>query len=317
MTAPVILLGPGRSYTTLVAAMLGQHPAHYGLPELNLGLADTVGAWLRISGGGRRPLAHGLLRTLAQVVGGAQTVEQVEAALAWLTANSEMPMEELAALLRAEIAPRALVEKSPLMTTRPVYLQRVLRQFPDARFIHLTRHPRTACDSMLKWQAYASLLRMGGAESYDRRSDPPVFDPQVHWYLTNALVVEMLDTLPPERWRRLRGEDVLEDPARSLGEICDWLGVDTGPEAIADMLHPEASPFAVTGPPNAPLGGDPGFFSSPALRPFSAPDASLAGPLPWRPDGAGLSDAVVAMAQTFGYDDAPGSVSLRRAARGG
>ena len=36
MTAPLFLLAPPRSYTSLVNAMLGQHPQAFGLPELCL-----------------------------------------------------------------------------------------------------------------------------------------------------------------------------------------------------------------------------------------------------------------------------------------
>ncbi len=36
MAAPLFLLAPPRSYTSLINAMLGQHPQAYGLPELCL-----------------------------------------------------------------------------------------------------------------------------------------------------------------------------------------------------------------------------------------------------------------------------------------
>lgn len=306
---PVILLGPGRSFTTVVAAMLGQHPAHFGVPELNTGVADTVGEFLRITSNATRPVGQGLIRAVAQLALGEQSVASIEETRAWLVANAAMPMTELVLHLREAVAPRALVEKSPLMTANPEYLQRMLHQFPDARFIHLTRHPRSACQSMLRWPAYEMLLRMGVAESFDRRCTPPVFDPQVHWFLANGLVMEMLDSLPPDRWRRIQGETVLEDPAGSLAPICDWLGVDSGPEALAAMQRPEDSPFAVAGPPNAQYGGDPSFFEAPHLRPFRRPEATLSGPLPWRPDGAGFSADVVEMAHVFGYHDTPESAS--------
>ena len=39
---PVFILAPPRSYTTLICAMLGQHPELYGLPELHLFIAERM-----------------------------------------------------------------------------------------------------------------------------------------------------------------------------------------------------------------------------------------------------------------------------------
>jgi hypothetical protein len=33
---PLVILAPGRSYTSVVCTMLGQHPQMYNLPELHL-----------------------------------------------------------------------------------------------------------------------------------------------------------------------------------------------------------------------------------------------------------------------------------------
>mgnify|MGYP006327808131 CR=1 FL=1 len=48
MAAPVFLLAPPRSYTSLINAMLGQHPQCFGLPELCLFNVETlVELWVR------------------------------------------------------------------------------------------------------------------------------------------------------------------------------------------------------------------------------------------------------------------------------
>ena len=44
MLAPLFILCPGRSFSSVVASMIGQHPDAYGLPELNLFLGPTLGA---------------------------------------------------------------------------------------------------------------------------------------------------------------------------------------------------------------------------------------------------------------------------------
>ena len=45
--APLVILCPARSFSSVVCAMLGQHPQTYGLPELHLFITDTVDDLLR------------------------------------------------------------------------------------------------------------------------------------------------------------------------------------------------------------------------------------------------------------------------------
>jgi hypothetical protein len=65
------------------------------------------------------------------------------------------------------------------------------------------------------------------------------------------------------------------------------------------MMHPETSPFACYGPPNALYGNDPNFMEHPRLRPFVYQPR----PLVWEtPSGeVELSEQVRAYAMMFGY----------------
>lgn len=304
MSSAVFILGPGRSYTTVTAGMLGQHPELFGVPELNLAIADSVEQWLVGAGRPGAVYRHGVLRTLAQFMEGEQSVGSVSRAGAWLIENRHLSTGDLMRMIAEHVAPRRIVEKSPLHVVRDDYLARLDRFFPDARYIHIVRHPMTSCTSMMKADWYQNLLRSGVAESWDRRTAPAVFDPQVHWYDTHDRILRFLSQFPPERQRRVRGEDVLSD-TRSIAELCRWLGIDDGPSAIEAMRHPEQSPFACEGPPNARWGNDPSYQKSPALRPYSPTPASLSESLPWRQDGQGLAPVVVEMAREFGYADSP------------
>lgn len=67
------------------------------------------------------------------------------------------------------------------------------------------------------------------------------------------------------------------------------------------MLHPEDSPYACLGPFGAHLGNDINFLRSPAFRPGGVASPGLTGPLPWRRDGHGFRDEVLALARTLGY----------------
>ena len=99
----------------------------------------------------------------------------------------------------------------------------------------------------------------------------------------------------------MRPGDLIGDPRRTLTELLIWLGLDSGDEAVARMMHPELSPFARFGPPAARLGNDIFFLERPALRPGRAQQHRLEGPLEWRQDGEGFLPEVVELAQRFGY----------------
>jgi hypothetical protein len=66
------------------------------------------------------------------------------------------------------------------------------------------------------------------------------------------------------------------------------------------MKHPEESPFACFGPPNALFGNDPGFLKEPALRPYKVKPQELESPLSWNPE-LRFSDIVIELAEYLGY----------------
>lgn len=301
MNRAVLILAPGRSFTSVGAGIIGAHPQLFGLPELNLALADTVGEWMELA---IQPhydvFAHGVLRTVAYFAEGEQTADSVARAHDWLERNRHLTTAELMRMLAEHVAPRMIVEKSPLHTSREEYLERLEDFFPEAYWIHLVRHPMATCLSMLNTDWYLFLLRSGLIDTLDRRTDPPVFDPQVHYYDMHDRILKFLTRIPAERQRRVRGEDLLRDTAE-MAAIARWLEIDDSAEALEATRHPEHSPFASVGPPNASLGNDPGFQMSPALRPSKSAPPELGGPLPWREDGQEFAPAVMEMARQFGY----------------
>lgn len=307
---PVIMLSPPRSFSTVVCAMLGQHPQLYGLPETQLFVAETMGGWWEACSRATFPMTHGLLRAVAELVFGAQTELQVAHAAGWLrrrwTVSTGLVFEALA----ARAAPRRLVEKSPSIVYQVESMRRAQQMFPHARFIHLTRHPRGHGESVMKHIRESSkdgpvprwLLDLAADGSPAVTPHPLTIDPQRAWLRLNRNIADFLADVPPERQMRVRGEDVLRDPQGTLGEIAGWIGVRQDAAAIEEMLHPERSPYARFGPAGAMYGNDVFFLQSPALRPDRARPHSLDGPLSWRQDGQGFLPDVRALAREFGYD---------------
>jgi Sulfotransferase family len=297
---------PPRSFTSIVCAMLGQHPQMYGLPEVHPFLAETMR---------ERPRTHqkGLLRVVAQLFAEEQTVQTIAQAQRWVNARANRTCVAVFRELAEKVSPRLLVDKSPTTIMRSEYLQRVRRAFPGAKFIHLLRHPRSHGESMRKqrslafdggkpWRAFRQNTAIAGPMAAAAARRLRVFDHSRDWYTWNMNIITFLDGLPEGQRMRVLGEDLLREPDAYLRKIAEWLGLRTDEEAIEAMKHPERSPYACIGPVNAPFGNNRGFLEAPALRRNSpAKELKLEGPLSWRDDGGELSPEVKELAREFGY----------------
>lgn len=311
MLDPVILLAPGRCFSSLACAMLGQHPGLYAIPETQLLTRDSVGEWLEDFGTGIH--SHGLLRAVAEIIFGGQADTTIVAARHWVTQRSRVSTAELLHELAAELAPLVLVEKTPMITYRPEHMRRVQRAFPRARFLHLARHPAGYGRSLLEFFRLRAPRRRARllAQIADRESifygllDPgePAAepDPQRCWLLRNNEVLAFTGALPRSQTCLVRSEELLANTRAALRQICGWLQLADDTSAINDMLHPECSPFAGFGPSLARFGADPKFLANPCLRPRSEQLPSLDGPMPWSARRAIYSPAVRTLAARLGY----------------
>jgi hypothetical protein len=278
--------------------MVGQHPQCYGMPELNLFLEGTLEELVESMGGYKQIQLHGLLRAVAQIYVGEQTIVSLDAARRWLIRRYKHTTARVYQELCARTAPLIVVDKSPAYALHKESLDRIAKAFPDARYIHLLRHPRSQGDSIMKI-AKGAMAVLGNSIDYD--TDPPTIDPQIVWCRLQENILGFLEGVPIARQLRLRGEDLLNDPLNGLRGLCRWLEIAEDDVALAAMLHPEDSPYACLGPLGAHLGNDINFLRSPAYRPGTIPMPSLDGPLPWRTDGRAFNERTLRLAHSLGY----------------
>jgi hypothetical protein len=249
-----------------------------------------------------------------------QTEKTIKQAMGWVRRRLSLSTGAMMNALAQRVYPLIPVEKSPLMVFRVTSMQRAYDVFPQARFIHLLRHPRSHGESLLKFlretqkspqfsKQAEDLTRLasrppalpGPGEEPEPPVPPGTLDPQWGWYHPHRTILDFLAGVPSSQVFRIRGEDILTDPDRALRPLMAWLGLRDDAEAIEEMKHPERSPYACFGPPGAKYGMDPFFLKSPALRPSRAEPKSLDGPLAWREDGRGFAPAVRRLALEFGY----------------
>jgi hypothetical protein len=289
--SPLLILCPMRSFSSVLCAMLGQHPQTYGLPEVNLFIADTVYELLRLHT--RRPHGmHGLLRALAQLHDGEQSEKTIDNAREWLDEHQSWSTCDVFDHIIDAVAPRIAIDKTPRTVLRPEYLARAYEFYPQARFLHVTRHPLTTGNSLLA--NVSKNAEWGGTFSPDR------IKPEQIWIRAHQNIVDMCERLPLGQWMRIKGEDLLSDPECYLPQIAEWLEIDTDTDSIAAMMYPERSPFACPGPSNAFLGNDPDFLKDPALRKPTSTQPRLSEPVSWL-DDEHFSKPTLKLARQFGY----------------
>jgi Sulfotransferase family len=314
--APIFVLAPPRSFSTVIAAMLGQHPQLYGLPELHLFSARNIDAWLGMCKLATFDMDHGLLRVAAELFFGDQTESAVTRAAGWLRRRSHWSTALVLEEIAKTVSPRVLVEKSPSIVYRLDHLKRSLDLFPSGRFIHLVRHPRGHGESVMKylearrklgpllpshWLIQLASFPSLSSENPDTNQARRELDPQRSWYALNLNICEFLEWVPDGQKLVIRGEDVMADPDKELTQIVRWLGLRDDAEAIGAMKHPEKSPYSSYGPPRARYGSDRNFMADPHFRQRTAEKMEFDGPLSWRKDCGTLLPEVRGLAQKLGY----------------
>lgn len=247
------VLAPPRSCSSLITAMLGQHPALYATAELECFTADTLAGCLAYAQRVPVVTTHGLLRSVAQLLCGEQSNTSVTAARQWLEARLHWSGADLVHWVEAQIAPRRLLEKSPIHVLRWESLQRLVAISDNEPVLHLTRHP------------VSSMVSLGNAYRRQGRTLSPG-EALRTWVAGHSNIVRWIGTHPNHDALQVRSEDLLADPENQLRRIANHLGVSSDPDALEAMLHPEQSPYACRGPSLAPSGNDPHWMAAPALR---------------------------------------------------
>lgn len=314
----IFVLAFARSYSTLTSAMLGCHPEVYAFPEMVLFTGEPLGQilpqerddgfeWYNYRGSGP-------VRAVAQIVFGGQDAEHITRATQWLRRYRESPAREVFDILVRRIEPLLPIEKSPDSFLTLDNFKTLLDAYPRARCIHIVRNPVSAIRSWAEQQigrrcyfeglvtpeAWANDISSG---RWDARAQGFVWYGASMWYRCNRLAEVFGDRLGPDRYLRVRGEDIaVADSTASFTRITQWLGVSDRPEDLERMRHPEAWDYAFRGPSRAPGGGDFVFFANPSLDSQRIPTLDLTQPPEWEIP-AEAWNKISALAARLGYVD--------------
>ncbi len=290
---PLFILCPGRSFSSVISSVIGQHPQAFGLPEVNLFSRDLVGDLIDydVPFVGLSGVASGLRRAVAELKYGGQTDATVSRAERWLSQRRDWTGARMFGELCQLAAPRMVVDKSP-SNTQVQAIERLFAAFPNARYLHISRHPRATSRSRAK--AYDSRLKLKALVGD--------VDHHTYWQERHEIALRPAREFAPGQYMFLHGEWFFEDPRAVLVQICQWLDLSTDAAALDRMMRPEDSPFAVVGPARARYGNNKGFIENPHLRVGKIREENLDDPLEWmEPDETHFSDGNRALAHQLGY----------------
>ncbi|WP_030908124.1 sulfotransferase family protein [Streptosporangium amethystogenes] len=294
---PVFLLAPARSYSTVSLALLSGHHDLFGFPEMVSFSGTTVGdLFVAVDGANERyrdfhtVRLSGISRAVAEIEFGDQEPQAIQEAHAWMRRRSSWTMGELFDHLLDGIDPLIGLEKSPETVLSDEALHRCLDTYPNARFIHLTRHPISTQRSMMSH--LRALTGITGTALAVRAASS--------WYLAHRRIVSVTRDLPEHQVIRVRAEDLLGEPVVRLPPILDWLCLPYDAECLARMTRTEKWRFAGMGRDRNLYGGDWKFMKSPELRPVERP-----GPVAFDDDwglSAEIRRRIIELAQELGYE---------------
>lgn len=297
--APIFILAAPFSGASWLAGVLGQHPQLYALPQIFPLMADSVGELLEVFGLSQLGHGDGLRRAIAELECGGQNDAQIAAADHWLDARRDWPVAQLLAALAAAAAPRRLVIPDAEAPLRPQELRRLAAAVPDARWLHLTRHPWTQGCRFGAWLAERLFVPV---DFRDHAVQPPVPEPQLPWLRANRNLDLARAALLPGQGRRLASEDFEQDFDAAIAALCDGLALPHDAWLRAAMARPEDWRFAAPGPASAPGGLEAEVWAefAPSVEAL-AESPQLQGSLPWRHDGTLFAPEILALADSYGY----------------
>jgi hypothetical protein len=242
----LFVLAPPRSGTTLLRVMLAGHPGLFAAAELQLLGFHTLQERREAFSGKFSLWLEGTIRAVMEL----QSCDASEAQrLMEGYEQSGLTTKEFYAQLQAWIGDRTLVDKSPSYVLDFGSLEKAERDFDDALYIQLVRHPYAMVKSFEKYHMEQVLFL--------REHD---FSPrqlaELVWLASHENTNRFLEDIPEGRKARIRYEDLVAEPDRVMRGLCDDLGLAFHPSLadpyndietkMVDGIHPVSAPMGDT-----------------------------------------------------------------------
>ncbi|MCR6641597.1 MAG: SDR family NAD(P)-dependent oxidoreductase [Sporocytophaga sp.] len=250
LTKPsVFLLSTPRSGSTLLRAMLMGNSKLFAPPELHLlNFSNLKERKLLLGNSG---LGDGLIETI-------KTLKNIsiEEAKSWLEQEEfkSLPVKEMYRRIQELTDDMMLVDKSPSYASDINVLRKAEKQFTNAKYVFLVRHPYAVMESIVRNRFHKFIP--------GNESDPDKNAEKI-WYDFNKNIVDFISEIPSGKAITVYYEDLIANPNATLKAITDFLQI---PFEEA-MLHPYEGNKLIKGlHDNSMSVGDPNFLKHNSVK---------------------------------------------------
>jgi hypothetical protein len=249
-TRLILILSSERSGSTLTRVILGEHSRVVAPQEIFLLRYPDYAGWRR-----EKSVAIESLVEYFRLLGRPKTAQEIDAACGGFTTL------ETYGWLMDFLPPGAfLLDKTPAYANDGATLRRSLALSPF--YIWLLRHPLGVIESHVRikrearrapgWQGWRRRLRdtaiRVGSVAH-RGMTPLARQRETKWVVQQTVIREFLASVPAERQCRLRFEQLVTDPARTMERLCERLGLDVEP-AMLEVCRERRAMNVNLGDPN-------------------------------------------------------------------
>jgi amino acid adenylation domain-containing protein len=220
----IFILAPPRSGTTLLRVMLAGHPRLFAASELQLLGFNTLRERKAAFTGKFSAWLEGTLRAIMEL----KDCDADEAKrIMGRYEEQAYTTKAFYRVLQEWIGDRILVDKSPSYAFDLETLKKAERDFEDALYIHLARHP---CPMVRSFESMHmdQVLFLG---------DHPFSTHQLGeliWTISHQNILEFLHNVPENRQFRMTFEELTHRPQETMEAMCAALGL----EFHSDLLQP-------------------------------------------------------------------------------
>lgn len=210
---PIFIVGCERSGTTMLGAMLGSSPSALTTPESQFVIPLLPRAHEAIRGKELEQIIAGLCDAWRLRIWGIRDLParlSVSLAASGATYSYRQVISQVIRLYAEDVAKDSAgiwIDHTP---THIKFVDRLFKVFPDARFLHLVRDGRAVALS-LQQVTWGRTTTYQAAEWWSRR-------------VCMGATVEL--KYGPARVMRVRYEDVVLEPERTLREVCRFAGME-------------------------------------------------------------------------------------------
>ena len=211
------ILSSPRSGSTLLQRMLDQHPEIESPEELHLLHFDSYSQrYSSLNEDSTKHLLGGTIRLRSKINNiSLEQSRDVEDDLI----SSHQSILHFYDEINDRFEGKYLVDKTPSYTYSKETLERILKLFPDAKFIYLARHPSAVIKSLIDSQLSEIIpftRRYGGDQSSI---------PEMLWSLCNSNIQSMLSSTSPSNVHYVNYEDLVLTPKETISSIINFLGL--------------------------------------------------------------------------------------------